>query len=439
MASRLLLAALFTTAVAHAQSSTGPTMMCSNPSLVTATFGLAIKDAKSAALTDIAPTLINTVLNLAECRCEAGDLVVTARMINTTITNASVPMEVWTGQNCNQQTNRMTGATACTKLNAEVNSGNFAKTSSSLPQQTISVRALVNPANFNSPSTPSTNFCAGTSASNGVWFLFNPQNAMPDYCSITLPTKTLAPTGPSGLTSQPGEGAVTLSWTAPPTTSVPIKSYQVLCADQTGNPVSSLQSQFATTSNQAYSTCTPSGLRRRTLSTGGPILVSDGGTTTDASVAPSSEPLHPDHLDPDDEPIDGGVTDAALVDAGEDMATVDMALPPQFTEGPSPFVSLDPKFICSTTFQNTQTSWRIDGLENGKTYQFAVVAIDDVGNPAASNVALGTPQPVEDLFRRFRAAGGGIQCATGTRSGSATMVAALAALLLLHSLRRRRR
>lgn len=68
----------------------------------------------------------------------------------------------------------------------------------------------------------------------------------------------------------------------------------------------------------------------------------------------------------------------------------------------------------------------IDGLTDGTQYSFAVVSVDEVGNPSLlSELACSTPQPVDDFFENYRdaggTAGGGIcACTTGPAAPSPT-------------------
>ncbi len=81
----------------------------------------------------------------------------------------------------------------------------------------------------------------------------------------------------------------------------------------------------------------------------------------------------------------------------------------------------------------------IDGLENGQAYTVSVVAYDSSGttsdraNVSAPSVSVvGTPQPVQDFFERYRQAGG------KESGGCSTGAVSLIALLGLAALRRRR-
>jgi hypothetical protein len=75
---------------------------------------------------------------------------------------------------------------------------------------------------------------------------------------------------------------------------------------------------------------------------------------------------------------------------------------------PFPFANLDTALICTGPINVSGTSYasRITGLMNGNTYQFVVLSIDNYGNATPSGVLTAVPQPVEDLYRRYRDKGG---------------------------------
>ncbi len=416
---RLALALSLAAAAAHAD--TGPSMMCSTSSFqVTVSFGLSTKQSDGT-FQDIAPASINSALNQAECLCEQGDLFVTGRVTNTTLSSqTAIPLEVWIGSSCNVSTNRNTGSALCQKLNATVDYRNFAM-GGTTPEQQILVRLLAD------PSTPGGSCPTANISGNALWFLFNPNNAMAEYCQITLPVNNLPPSPPINVTAGSGDGAVTLAWNPPPVNSPqPNGGYQILCADEAGQPVQALHDMFI--SKLIYSACTMAhGLERRPLPTSGAVGNTDGGVATDDAGAGGGGGggAGGSGLGGDADPVDGGTQPAFTADTG------------------APFTNLDTRFICSDKIDVTTTSTRIDGLENGKKYFFVVVGVDSNGNPSASQVVTATPQPVEDLYRRFRDQGGAPQgfcaMAPSPRAWSLlALVAAAAAALALRRWRRRR-
>ncbi len=112
--------------------------------------------------------------------------------------------------------------------------------------------------------------------------------------------------------------------------------------------------------------------------------------------------------------------------------------------GASPFASLEPRLVCSGLVAAGTGSVRVAGLENGRTYRIAVVAVGVDGTPSAPSVeAEGTPgvtvvstSSMSRAAARPRwvcAAGGG----TRDAAGGAALVAGVA--LVACAARRRRR
>jgi hypothetical protein len=108
--------------------------------------------------------------------------------------------------------------------------------------------------------------------------------------------------------------------------------------------------------------------------------------------------------------------------------------------GTGPFASLDPQLICSGLIAIGTTSARIHGLDNGRTYQIAVVAVGLDGTPSApSTTAEGTPAPTVGFGDLYGESGGtATGCAVGGSGfGRGVGLAAIAAGLLLARRRRR--
>jgi hypothetical protein len=113
--------------------------------------------------------------------------------------------------------------------------------------------------------------------------------------------------------------------------------------------------------------------------------------------------------------------------------------------GAGPFASYDPQFVCSGLVAVGTNQVRVHGLENGRTYQVAVVAVGIDGTPSApSAIVEGIPSPTvgfEDLYKQ----GGGTAaagCATGGRGapgGAGALAVAAGALLIALALWRGRR
>lgn len=102
----------------------------------------------------------------------------------------------------------------------------------------------------------------------------------------------------------------------------------------------------------------------------------------------------------------------------------------------------DSAYQCGSVTGKLATEGKASGLVNGVGYAVAVAAVDSVGNSGPlSQVACGTPQPVDDFFELYRRAGGkggGGFCALGAEPAPGAAAASLLALLALGVRRRRR-
>jgi MYXO-CTERM domain-containing protein len=128
-------------------------------------------------------------------------------------------------------------------------------------------------------------------------------------------------------------------------------------------------------------------------------------------------------------------------DAGQEICAGDAP-----TEGFAAGATFDRSWRCDNSDKFAQgvtvESATVEDLVNGVQYHFAAVAVDDVGNPSVlSEVACGTPKPVEDFFELYRregGKGGGGLCSAGP-GGPSTSAWGLGALVLGASILRRRR
>jgi hypothetical protein len=110
--------------------------------------------------------------------------------------------------------------------------------------------------------------------------------------------------------------------------------------------------------------------------------------------------------------------------------------------GTGPFDSFDPKFVCSELIPVGTNSTRVHGLENGRAYQIAVVAVGLDATPSApSAIAEGTPEPTVGFGDLYGQDGGtATGCAVGGGGlGRGAILTAIAGLLLAWRWRRRRR
>jgi hypothetical protein len=336
------------------------------------------------------------VFSAAECQCNTMDLSITVFITEALPANTSGTAELWVGTGCNDYTNRSNPTlTTCEKL-ATLDFTQFTKGGTAVSGVGIPIRINGSAALF----SPKQHLCTQPTASNQIYlFLF--QDAANPYAQCTLPLteQTQGPAAPQDPSASSGDNAVTLSWQPPNTSAGIVPSYyQILCADANGNPVPGL-SRGRT---QQYSTCLPGGvIARKSLPTSG--ATSAGGSDAGAStidLGTASAALEQEGFQVEAAGVDAGV-DGGVTDGGTGQG-------PTTTNLPAPFTNLDPSFICSQFIQASGTSYRqrVSGLTNGQTYQFTILAIDQFGNATPTEVLPATPQPTEDLYRRYRDEGG---------------------------------
>jgi hypothetical protein len=230
--------------------------------------------------------------------------------------------------------------------------------------------------------------------------------------SLSLNYNVQRPGLVTDLTASPGENAINLSWTVPSDTD--LLYIQVLCAR--GELPVFKSGTFGPAFESSDSVCPPSG---------------DGGVG------------------------DGGQEDAGPQDAGQQDAAY---YPPTQQDGGTSsttdggvvtgttaiagFANLDPAYLCSNGLGPTASAVRIDGLQNGVTYYFAVVAVNTSGNPSPiETMVAGTPQEMLDFWEDYKRQGGqATGCAVEpVRVGWAGAGLAVLGLgLVLYAVRRRR-
>ncbi len=211
----------------------------------------------------------------------------------------------------------------------------------------------------------------------------------PAVCSLNLSVNTTPPTAPSNLSLSAGDSALTVNWSIPQGTSG-IEYFQILCRKQNdSNPV--MSDDFVKSTKYWFSSCVNGTLYRRPLSV----------TMTDNTVVPPPPGVTmPPPPDMGTGTADGGTADGGTADGG--TGTSGSTFP------------IDGRFICSDRISSTETapSRRISNLQNGQAYEVMVVSIDAYGNPAASSVKVGVPQPTLSPLQPFCDQNGGI-CPTG--------------------------
>lgn len=378
--------------------------------MVAGSVGLSVPDGKGGFAT-IQSAAVASVFGNAECACspsDAGQQISFELKLTTALPiGTSGSAEVWVGSGCDQYMNRQNGTLQVCERVASPNIQNFTTAGSANNAIEIPIpgNAIVSPIKHD--CNPMTN----PTGANGIYLLMFNDPTMPfASCKLQLNEQNQGPAAVTRPGASSGDGAVTVSWTDPTPGSYNPTYYQVLCADDCGNPINSSAS-----SAQSYSTCVNGVLSRRQINTGGnpPGTGGDGGTTSSPDLAPRLLPpageTQPEwHAQPQASPF----TCAA------DMGSSSMGdMGPFFGGSSGPLATLDPKYICSGQLSATATSTRITGINNYQLYHFVVLSVDQFGNATPSPIVDGTPQPTEDLWRRYRDSGGGPGgCVVGART-----------------------
>ncbi len=380
--------------------------------------GLAVKDANGV-YQGVGPNLLNSVFGAGECQCNTMDVQLQIRLTGAFPTGTSGSIEVFVGSGCDNPDTRLNPSIKTCKQLLPVPGG---LTFTQFVQgQTSSGTYITMPIPSRDLFSPEFGTCDNVNANNSIYVaLITSDRRMPaGNCQLSVLTSTLQPAAPTSPAAAGGDSAVTVSW-EPTTQGSPINSYQILCATADGRPVDGIDpSKF----EQGYTQCVNGAISRRPfLATSSPISGDLGSTTpADMTIGGASLPWSPEPLQP--------VTDMSTDDAG---APADLMPPPDMSGAFSG--QLDPRFRCSDKIpvSNLHYERRIEGLVNGTTYQFIVLAINNSGNVTPSQVVLAKPQATEDLWRRARAAGanGGFCAMVGPGSRPAWLVWGLAALAL---------
>jgi hypothetical protein len=378
---RLLVVAVGLAAAVPAHAQTG---MCSGGLM--GTVGIATKQSDGSFLS-VAPAAIPFMFPAPECVCDTTDIFIQIQLTMALPTTPSGTLEVWAGNGCDNYTTRTTAnQTRCQKL-TDLNGATFQTFTTGSPTAgspfiniPISSTALFSP-----NVTPAV--CTTATQTNGIYvLLITTDPTMPaGMCTLTTLTEQAQPPTAVMPTVASGDGSLTVSWPALPVGSVVAKQFQLLCADDAGNPITD-PTQF----KRGYTVCINGTIeRRQDIATSGGNVNVDLGTNFD--LAGMSLPLIPDGQD--------GT-------AGTGTGSLHTEATPTPPAGLS--TTLDPAFICSDIIaaggQATYTD-KVSNLTNGKTYQIVVLSIDQFGNATPSSVLTGTPQPAEDLYGRLTNSG----------------------------------
>lgn len=387
---------------ARAQS-TAASGMCSG--MMTGTIGLAVPQSSgsNSFLTIPSNQITTGVFGSAECQCAeaTGNPDINLEIKLTTALPAATAgtAEIWVGDSSctNVQTRTSSSNTTCERIatpSIQDFTINSTGTSASGLHYVLKADALTQP--FKHMCDPTQPMGPPNTSANSIYvFIFTDVNNPLATCSLTLSEQMKGPDPVTNTSASGGDGAVTLNWTPPAVGSYSPSFFQILCTDDCGNPIKD------SANKQIYSVCENGTLSRRDLTSGGSSGGSggtDGGTGSADMALRRAPPVSLDSL-----PWHPNVA-ACAADMGVDT-TADGGI---FGPGSmSAFNSLDPRYICSDQITPSSTSTRIGSLINGQTYHFFVLSVDAYGNATPSPMITGSPQPTEDLWRRYRDAGGG--------------------------------
>jgi MYXO-CTERM domain-containing protein len=242
-----------------------------------------------------------------------------------------------------------------------------------------------------------------------VYFMWLRSGDMPGIPATGNPVfnvDTSGPPAPTGLRVAAGEDLLIATWDAPKTVA-DLTSYRVYCEEL----------------DEVADASTP-----------------QGDAQSDAGAADASDDamVSLDADIPDATTIgDATATDATVTDAGADARASAPECPSRLlVAGQLPPASLTP---CAEAQGTIGTSQNILGRKNGVRYAVAVAAVNKSGNSSPlSNIACGSPEPVDTFLDQYKAAGGGaVGCST---SGTSPSLAALGivSVAILARLRKRR-
>jgi hypothetical protein len=386
-----------------ARAQTPTTMSGSCTGMMAGSVGLAIP--QNGNFITIPNSQITTgVFGAAECQCapEPNNPNINLEIKLTTPFPASqvATAEIWVGDSsCTNATTRTSNSnTTCQRI-ATPSVQDFTINSTA-----GSSSGLHYPIPANSLTSPFTNSCDPAihqQSSNSVYvFVFTDVNSPLATCQLTLSERLKGPDAVTTPAAQSGDGAITLTWTAVPMGTYSPSFYQILCADDCGNPIKD------SPDTQIYSVCENGVLFRRDLTSGGSStpVDTDGGVVTSTDMATMSARIDNSRL-----PVWANV---AACDADGGTAAHSPGGP--FGGGTDPLAALDPRFACSGQISPSSNLQRISNLTNGVPYHFVIVSVDAYGNATGTPVIDGTPQPTEDLWRRYRADGGQGGCFIAT-------------------------
>ncbi len=336
--------------------------------------------------------------NRANCLCADVEFAIRFSLVDAPGSLDDDPVRVWFGSGC--ATNDVVQRDAnCTRV-----------------FEFTDVEALRNPQDIPFSVQSLTGTCEPNEVERLAYALVDPgddgiDTAAGDYASegLAIESDTRPPPSPLDIEASGGEEAVQVSWTLPDTSTEDIKYFQVLCARADGTV--SEDDDF------------PRGSPRYLTS-------ADACGLSDPSICP--QPVSVSRVTP------GGIDAGEPPDAGSgaDAGTVEC------TDLPGELETLSSMHVCGEA-TGTESSIRVDGLENGVAYRIVLVVIDPARNPLALDLGEHTPSQVKDFWEHYHDRGGtaegGCDLVGGSSGVAAVLVLVLAIVLFAPGRRRRQR
>ena len=311
------------------------------------------------------PDALRFYFNLAHCECSRqmpglASSTVSYELSITNTTNTNRPAEWYVGNSCNDDVQRPTMCRTLPAAEAEPIGDIDSLVTPTF--YTVNVSSMIN------GITVAPTECRQDEGNANIWVAVDTDaNATPDFFSQrpmdlgkfqeVSGFDTRPPPLPTDFDAVGGEKSITISWEIPTDRATDLYYYQALCMDA---------------DTQAPGTDSPNEPKYQTTST----VCGLPNNVTLQSAAPQTT---------------------------SEMDT-DVAAPPQA------FVDLDKAFICGDQISGTATSLDIDGLENGKRYIIALLALDQSGNATGVYFTRTvTPQPATDFWEDLHGRGSEVE------------------------------
>jgi hypothetical protein len=332
----------------------------------------------------------------------------------TTGASTSIRLQAWAGAtDCSSLTNRTASTQQCWKV-VEGDIPIDLTNNSAKPRIRVrDILANVKTKGEDYVGPTSADVCASTVKQNLSVYVFWRQvdAAVGTPVNQDFVVQVQGPNAPTAVKVGVGDELLVAEWT-PPSGITDTQSYRVYCDD--GSSVN---------------------------------MTADAGNTTDAATLNDAASLNDAATLNDASTLNDAGT--MSLDASADATAVPVSSDAGVTPLPSNCpanVQLTPGKVPSTRFKlcseaasASASKTNILGLKNGTSYAIAVAAVDTVGNPGVlSEIACGTPAPVDTFFDAYRNAGGAAG-GCSSASSSPSVVVSLLGLLGIASLVKQRR